>query len=81
MGSVALIIMKKEEIISTIEGQKQTAKIYKIEKGNVVYRSEITNRYKRIPETQPIFFHIPFSEINRTMENIEKVEDIIQWLV
>jgi len=73
--------MKKEEIISTFEGQKPTATIYKIEDGVVFYRTTITNRYKRIPETQPVFFHIPFGEIKGTLGNIVKVDNIIQWLV
>ena len=72
--------MKKDEIISTFEGEKPTATIWKIEDGAVIYRTTITNRYKRIPETQPVFFHIPFSDINGTMENTVKVDDIIKWL-
>jgi len=72
--------MKKDEIISTFESQKPTATIWKIEDGNVIYRTTITNRYKRIPETQPVFFHIPFGEINGTLGIIVKVDDIIQWL-
>lgn len=73
--------MKKDEIISTFEGEKPTATIWKIEDGAVIYRTTITNRYKRIPLTQPVFFHIPFSDINGTMEKTVKVDDIIKWLV
>ena len=78
---VALIIMKKEEIISTLEGQKTTASIWKVEDGNVVYRTTIDDRTQKIVTTQPIFFHIPFNEIIGTLENTVKVDDIIQWLV
>ena len=70
-----------QEIISTFEGQKPTATIWKIEDGKVIYRTTISNMYKKIPETQPVFFYIPFSDINGTLENIVKVDDIIQWLV
>jgi hypothetical protein len=73
--------MKKDEIISTFESQKPTATIWKVEDGHVIYRTMITNRYKRIPVTQPVCFHIPFGEINGTLNNTVKVDDIIQWLV
>jgi hypothetical protein len=73
--------MKKYEIISTFESRKPTATIWKIEDGNVIFRTTITNRYKLIPETQPVFFHIPFGEITGTLGNTVKVDDIIQWLV
>lgn len=73
--------MKKDEIISKFEEQKPRATIWKIEDGKLIYRTTIINKHKRIPETQPVFFHIPFSDINRTMEKTLKVEDIIQWLV
>ena len=78
---VALIIMKKEEIISTLEGQKPTATIWKVEDGNLVYRTTINNRTQKFVITQPIFFHIPFNEIIGKLENTVKVDDIIQWLV
>ena len=78
---VALIIMKKEEIITTLEEQKPTAEMWKVESGCVCYRSLITDRTRRIPQTQPIFFHIPFSDINGNMEHTVKIDDIIQWLV
>lgn len=78
---VALIIMKKEEIISTLEEQKPTAEMWKVEGGCVCYRALITDRTRRIPQTQPIFFHIPFGDINGNMEHTIKIDDIIQWLV
>ncbi len=77
---VALIIMKKEEIISTLEEQKPTAEIWKVENGCVCYRALITDRTKRIPQTQPIFFHIPFGDITGTLEHTKKIDDIVQWL-
>jgi hypothetical protein len=73
--------MTEEEIISTFEGQKPTATIWKIEDGKVIYRTTINNRYKKLPEIQAVFFYIPFSDINATLESIVKVDDIIQWLV
>lgn len=73
--------MNKQQIVSTLEGQKPTASIYKVENGGVLYRTTITNRTKKIPETQPIFFHIPFNEIKEEIDNTVKVEDIIQWLI
>lgn len=73
--------MEKDEIISTFEGQKPTATIWKIEDGKLIYRTTIRNRYKKIPETQPVFFHIPFTDINGTLEVTVKVDDIIRWLV
>ncbi len=73
--------MKKDEIISTLEEQKPTAEMWKIENGCVCYRALITNRTKRIPQTQPIFFHIPFNEIKGNMEHTTKIENIIKWLV
>lgn len=73
--------MKKDEIISAFENQKPTATIWKIKDGKVIYRTIIIKRYNRIPITQPVCFHIPFSDIKGTMENTVKVDDIIQWLV
>ncbi len=73
--------MKKEEMISMFEVQKTTATILKIEDGKVIYRAIFRNVNKKIPETQQVFFHIPFSEINGTLENTIKVDSIIQWLV
>ena len=78
---VALIIMKKEDIISTLEEQKPTAEMWKVEDSCVCYRALITDRTRRIPQTQPIFFHIPFGEINGNMEHTTKIDNVIQWLV
>lgn len=73
--------MNKQQIVSTLEGQQPTASIYMVKNGGVLYRTTITNRTKKFPETQPIFFHIPFNEIKGDIENTVKVEDIIQWLI
>lgn len=78
---VALIIMKKNEIKSILDSQKIKAKIWCVDIGKVTYRGEVINRTKKYPETQPLFFDIPFTEIKSKMGNEVNMEDILDYLV
>jgi len=78
---VALFIMKKNDIKSILDSQKIKAKLYAVDNGKVIYRGEVRDTTKKIPETQPLFFEIPFTEIKSKMYNEVNMEDILDYLV
>jgi hypothetical protein len=78
---MALIIMKKNDIKTILESQKIKAKIWCVDIDKVTYRGEVINRTKKYPETQPLFFDIPFTEIKSKMGSEVNMEDILDYLV
>ena len=78
---VALINMKINDIKSILNSQKSKAKIWCVDVDKVTYRGEVINRTKKYPETQPLFFDIPFTDIKFKMDNEVNMEDIIDYLV
>ena len=73
--------MKKNEIKTILESQKNKAKIWCIDIDKVTYRGEVRDTSHGCTITQPLFFDIPFTEIKSRMNNEVNMEDILDYLV
>jgi len=73
--------MKKNEIKTILNSKKIKAEIYSVDNNKVIYRGEVRNTTNKIPETQPLFFEIPFVDIKSKMDKEVNMEDILDYLV